>query len=353
MSTQETQQSTTLPSKKNRKVYFLVFIGLIMVFLIALFFLVPFDKSKETRLVEQKLQSQIDSLNAQLIQLKQQVADFPSPPPPISIAPLTNRVDELSEQQQQIAQDITALSQQIPPPQPLHDEDWKLAEIRYLLTIAQHRLQLMDDIQGALAALTAADNRLSRFNHLLLLPVRSQLFKEIKQLQTFVAPDIEGFAVKLAQYGAQIDDLPLLQNTYQKSVALTTVPSEPVEENEKENEPEESWQQTIWKELKQLVVIRHNEEAKTGFLTPKQQQFIKQSLYLKLEIARAFLLRRDSENFTAALQVVQEWLNRYYDKNSPAVQVLQQDLMKMQTIDLTPPLPDISQSLQLLQGLTH
>jgi uncharacterized protein HemX len=50
---------------------------------------------------------------------------------------------------------------------------------------------------------------------------------------------------------------------------------------------------------------------------------------------------------------VQEWLNRYYDKNSSAVQVLQQDLMKMQTIDLTPPLPDISQSLELLQGLTH
>jgi uroporphyrin-3 C-methyltransferase len=322
-----------------------------MVFLIAWFFLVSFDNSKETLLVEQKLQSQIDSLNAQLTQLKQQVADLPSPQPPISIAPLTNRVDELSDQQQQIEQDITALAQQIPSPQPLHDEDWKLAEIRYLLTIAQHRLQLMDDIQGALAALTAADNRLSRFNHLLLLPVRSQLFKEIKQLQTFVAPDIEGLVVKLAQYGAQIDELPLLQNTYQKSVALTTVPQ--TSELGEDNESEESWQQTIWKELKQLVVIRHNEEAETGFLTPKQQQFIKQSLYLKLEIARAFLLRRDSDNFTSALQVVQEWLNRYYDKNSSAVQVLQQDLMKMQTIDLTPPLPDISQSLELLQGLTH
>jgi len=343
-----TQEKQAVVRKKSSRIYFLLFIGLIIAFFIAFWLLFPLNQSTPITSVEQKLQSQIDSLNLQMSQLTQQLAELPPPPPPISIAPLATRLDEFSAQQQEIEQQLTTLTQQIPAPQPLHDQEWKLAEIRYLLTIAQHRLQLMDDIQGTLAALMAASERLSRLNHLLLLPVRAQLFIDIKQLQTFIAPDIEGLAVKLAQYGAQIDDLPLLQNTYQKSVALTTAPQTP-----EPLDTQASWQQTVWQELKQLIVIRYNEEAASGFLTPNQQQFIQQSLYLKLEIARAFLLRRDSENFNAAIEGLQEWLNRYYDKNNPAVQVFQQDLIHMQTIDLTPPLPDISQSLKLLQNLSH
>ncbi len=314
--------STSPPKKRH---FFLGFLFLILLLGGTVILSYPLGQKFSTE--QQELQQQVDQLNAQVATL-QKFQD--------NQAQLKARFNELSKQQQDLEKHLTALSYQIEQ-QPGNDDDWKLAEINYLLTIALHRLHLVHDPEGALAALSAANDRLQRLNKPALYQVRTRLLEDIQRLRDLKRPDIAGLAVRLARFAAQVDTLPLLQGTRQ---SYTPPVNEPANE--------QPWQQVVWKTLKQLVVIRHSTEADTGFLPPEQRSLVAQILQLKLENTRFFLLRRENQNFVASIDAVRDWVKRYYDQNDTKVKTLQKELTNMQTITLNPPLPDISGSLNLL-----
>jgi len=102
--------------------------------------------------------------------------------------------------------------------------------------------------------------------------------------------------------------------------------------------------------LRNLVVIRHVEEKRRALLAPDQDYFVYQNLRLELESARLSLLRRDTENLHASVASLQEWLKEYFDKNDPAVVNVMATLQQLSSIDLEPPVPDISSSLESLRA---
>jgi len=75
---------------------------------------------------------------------------------------------------------------------------WIIAEAEYLLTVASHRLSLEQDIGTAIAALTAADQRLKQVGDPGVLNVRREIAKEINALRSVEMPDIIGMAFELA-----------------------------------------------------------------------------------------------------------------------------------------------------------
>ncbi|RKZ77769.1 MAG: hypothetical protein DRR19_27450 [Candidatus Parabeggiatoa sp. nov. 1] len=338
MSTQtETEQTVTKPPPlKKRRGFWLL---LLILLLVGTFVFVLPLWQKSTRL-PLELQQQVQVLRTQVATLQSELQALQSQENQAKLETLQTHFQELSYQQQRLQNHFTALVHQIEQ-QPQNDDDWKLAEINYLLTIALHRLQLAHDPDGALAALIVADKHLQHLNKPTLLPVRTQLLKDIKRLRELERPDIAGLAVRLAQQIAQADELPLLQGTRATDTPPPTVLYQ-----------EQPWQERVWDELKQLVVIRYNTEADSGFLTPGQRALVAQILHLKLESARSFLLRRDTQNFATSISAVRDWLKRYYDQNDNKVNALQKELADMQNIVLNPALPDISDSLNLLQRLS-
>lgn len=317
-----TKEQTPKP-KKHRLFFFFLFLILLLGGTIVLSY--PFWQ--QFTHLEQTLQEEIKQLSTQVASLEKSQENQ---------AQFQTLETRLNEQELALKKLIHQIAQQ-----PQNNEDWKIAEIDYLITIAHHRLQLVQDSQGALAALITADERLQSLNKPELLKVRTELLEQIQRLRKLKHPDIAGLALRLAQ--AQTEKLPLLQGT-RKSYTPPPASSSDSEESSDKLE----WQQVLWEEIKQLVVIRYNNEAEIGFLSPKQRSVIAQILQMKLENARFFLLRHDSQNFIASIQAVREWLKRYYDQNDDKVTTLQTDLAKMEKIVLNPPLPELSHLLKSL-----
>ncbi len=96
-------------------------------------------------------------------------------------------------------------------------EDWVLAEVDQLLTIASQQLQLAGNVQAALAALQTADASLARSDRPQYLPLRKVLGRDIEMLQSSPNLDVAGLMLRLDQVVAAVDSLPLL--VYARPVA--------------------------------------------------------------------------------------------------------------------------------------
>ncbi len=86
---------------------------------------------------------------------------------------------------------------------------WMLAEVQYLLQVANQRLQLQRDVVTAVAALDGADRRLQELADPGLNPVREQLAREAAALNAVAQPDIPGIALALDSLVARLAELPL------------------------------------------------------------------------------------------------------------------------------------------------
>jgi len=296
----------------------------------------------------QALLNQIPTLTDQITDLKSQIQTAQSSDEKITQAlqPVEKRLHELAVQQQNLASQQNNIAYRLQ--QSVNNPDWILAEVAYLFTLANHRLVLTKDAQGALTVLQAADERLQTLSNPALLNVKEQLAKAIADLQALELVQIEMLSLRLAHHAAHADQLALFQGQ-QKAVAQKTEEVVPVAQEKAD------WQMMaahVWQELKKLVTVRYNPEAEKSLLSQAQRQIVKDTLRLKLETSRLFLLQQDSKNFTATIRAVRDWLHHYYDQNDENVQMLQTHLAKMQSLNLTPELPDISYLMNALQNLS-
>src|SRR5262249_31885107 len=91
-------------------------------------------------------------------------------------------------------------------------DDWVIAEIEQVLTIASQQLQLVGNVPAALTALQTADARLARSGRPQFLPLRKAFARDIERLKAAPGLDVSGIAVKLDQMIAGVDALPLAQD---------------------------------------------------------------------------------------------------------------------------------------------
>lgn len=232
------------------------------------------------------------------------------------------------------------------------EEDWNVAEVVYLLNIANQRLILAQDVTAAIAALQAADKRLQQNTDPRVLPVREQLARDLKVLREAPQPDITGMTLKISNYSRGVDELPLQQGYQEQSQKAAETQASEAPAAQISITDWRAWLSKIWSEMKQLVVIRRNNSGEVGLLAPEQRYFLTANLRLYLESARFYLLRRDSAQFHETLTTVSTWLDKYYDDRAPAIQALKQDLAHMQAQDLTVPAANLDATLKALQQLS-
>jgi uncharacterized protein HemX len=286
--------------------------------------------------LQRQTYQQINPLMTQVATLEQQIKTFQSQYEQKleqSLQTMDHQVKLLVQQQQRLQDNLAVLTHQVQQPQ--DNTEWIIAEIAYLLNIANQRLLLMKDIEGALTAVTAADKRLNTLNHPALYELKTQLTKEIEQLKNVKRPAIEISAKRLTEYMLQVEQLPLAQEHSIHSITQEELNSAGT---------------ALWREISRLITIRYRVDTKGEFLTEEHRYFVIQTLRLKLEIARSFLLLQDFANLMMALESVQAWLDRYYDQNNEKVKNLIHDLKEMRIESVS--LPDLSLSLKALQNLT-
>jgi uroporphyrin-3 C-methyltransferase len=220
-------------------------------------------------------------------------------------------------------------------------DEWVLAEIEQVLTIASQQLQLAGNVQVALAALQTADARLARPGRPQFLPLRKVFARDIERLKTAPSLDVPGLVVKLDQLIAAVDSLPLMQDARPQATAVT------------KRESDGLWERLVAEllgELKQLVRIQNVENADPALLSPPQAFFLRENLKLRLLNARLALLARDETAYRGDVKVAASWLERYFDTRSQAAAATVVTLKQLGSGTVGASFPTIGESLAAVRS---
>lgn len=222
---------------------------------------------------------------------------------------------------------------------------WHMAEVEYLLTVANHRLTLAQDRKTAIAIFETADSRLKAIADPSLLKVRKKIASEIGALKAVPNIDIPGIAVQIGSLAERADKLPLLDK---KRLATAT--------EKKTRVSALDWRElpgAVWNDIKSLVQIRRHQQPTEPLLPPSQAWFLYENLQLKLEQARLAALQQNTALYAQSLDEVSQWLNSYFEVDSAAVGNMLATLKSLREIELRPPIPDVSGSLRELRSVMN
>lgn len=246
--------------------------------------------------------------------------------------------EELAAQRQALAQANAAMTESVvdevasAPPTP---REWRLAEVEYLLTVANHRLLLQDDATGAERLLALSDVVLADLDDYRFHEVRALLAEERLSLRTFEHADTQGVFLRLEAVKELLDHLPLRLPEYAADDGVSPG-----------NNEDATLPDAFLDRLGGLVRFRrHDGEAIRPLLAPEQAEYLEQHLRLALERAQLAVLRRDQEIFEISLRAARGWLHRFVDPNRTAVAGAIRELDELLSIALDVQPPDISRSL--------
>lgn len=252
------------------------------------------------------------------------------------IAALQSRIDDSLKLMSRISEDLSGGRTR-----------FQLAAVEQLLLMANDRLLLTRDVTSAIAALESADARLASLSDPQLFPVRELLAQERTALLALPRPDLSSAALILASLIERVPRLPLASHA----------PSEFHAQAARENPAAEGT--TGWRRLlhavqttvRSLFTIRRDDNARAlRLLPPETEAAVYHVLTLKLEGARVALLRGDTVALREQLRSAAEWLKSEFKTDDPGVLAMTAELDRLQTLELAPPLPDISRSLGALRA---
>ncbi|MGL5291205.1 MAG: uroporphyrinogen-III C-methyltransferase, partial [Vibrionaceae bacterium] len=169
-----------------------------------------------------------------------------------------------------------------------------------------------------------------------LTPIRQAIASDIQELKSVVRVDADGIVLKLTSLQMRVDKLPL-------SHVLVAQ-----EQEEKAEPPQVSNNVDNWKEnlrasllnfIDQFVTYRRRDGNAVPLLTTAQTFYLQENLKAKLAQAINAVYRENSDLYEQALGVSQQWLNSFYNIETPEAQSFLAALeeLKQQTIKVDYP----------------
>lgn len=228
-------------------------------------------------------------------------------------------------------------------------EERLLAEVEQSLNIAAQQLQIAGNVEAALVALQGADARLATSGRAHFLPLRKALARDIERLKALPLADVAGITLRLESIIAGVDSLPLAFEAHPHagvpSAAFMPAPAVGWKAS-----AEKLWSE-LWSELKSLIRVERLDRPDPALLSPSHSFFLRENLKLRLVNARLSLLQRDGQSFRQDVTQAQDWLKRYFDTRSRAVQSALTTLRQLDETDVSLALPGLQESLTTLRNL--
>jgi len=251
------------------------------------------------------------------------------------IGGLDRKIEELELEQQGLRQSSEKLYQLYGRDK----NDWQLAEVEYLMRVAQHKLILEDDFEGAAITLQAASDKIALTGDPGLLPVRVMISGEIADLKTRKRADLVGMTLILAQLARQVR---VLEPGFELRVKEVDSAPPPVQESQ-------NWFDRIDSFVDSLVTIRYQDAE------PSQVEAnvanVSETLEDNLKLARWAVLDRDAYQYALLIEQSLRLFREFYDQDNAANHDFMQQLQNLQKMQLRPEKPDITASLIELQRI--
>jgi uroporphyrin-3 C-methyltransferase len=257
-----------------------------------------------------------------------------------------------SEQQlEQTQQQLKVLQQQLSSQQKrllalstTDRSDWLLAEADYLMRLANQRLLMGKELDGALQLLIAADEVFIELDDSALFPVREALADNMSALKTAARFDVEGVYLKLGALAKQADQLRL----FQLPELTLAEPKEQIAE---------TWQQRLsggfsaaLEKLSGYISYRNRGESYKPLLAPEYEAAVRQNLHLMFEQAQMSLLSGKQELYLDSLQKAIDWLDAYYSLDKTATETIRAEIAELMQLNVVIELPDISSAPRALKN---
>ncbi|MGK2924894.1 MAG: uroporphyrinogen-III C-methyltransferase [Lysobacterales bacterium] len=215
-------------------------------------------------------------------------------------------------------------------------EELDLAEVDYLLRLASERLQLFSDPATADRSLELADRQLAALDDPAHLGVRQAIAAARRDLASLSLPDYLQVTARLDEIQASIARWPFAGDSAAGSAAGVDAGTET------------GWWARLKTTFASLVTVRRSAGTEP-VLSLEDKDYVRQRVWLQLELAQLALMRRDQQAFRAALAQAQDSLATRFDPADDAVQAAGRSLSDLAAMDLEAKLPDITEPWNTLR----
>jgi uncharacterized protein HemX len=171
------------------------------------------------------------------------------------------------------------------------------------------------------------------------LGVRQDIATARRELAAVKLPDFLVIASQLDSIQQKIASLPFSE---EDPVSKNTAPTEGT-----------GWWDKVKGVISDLVTVRRSTEEENKRISLQDKDYIRQRVWLQLEIAHLSLMQRDQEAFRTSLKRVQESLTTWFDTGDSAYQTVRQSVDDLMALEVQVNVPDITapwSTLRLLRA---
>lgn len=222
-------------------------------------------------------------------------------------------------------------------------DDWLLAEVEYLIRLANQRLLMGQDLSGAASLLNSADEIVKELDDSALFAVRKALTEDIGALRAANKLDIEKLYLEIGSAAKQADRLRLFDDVQLAANGI-------------ERPAEQSWQQRFGsgltaalEKLKGLVEYKKLDQEYKPVLAPEYEAAVRQNVRLMFEQAQMALLAGKQSLYNDSLAKARDWITNYYTVDQMARDSVLTMIDELQSKSIAVTVPDISSSLLALK----
>ncbi|WP_417537362.1 uroporphyrinogen-III C-methyltransferase [Marinomonas sp.] len=289
------------------------------------------------------LNKKLDSDVSNKDQLKQLIAQIQSAEQSIQ-----TQKEHITTQQTRQTEKIQSLESKLNRLNNTTKEDWKLAEAEYLIRLANQRLLLESDNNGAVTLLVNADDILNELEDPIAFATRKALAKDIQALKSISSFDLEGAYLKLNALYNDVANLPQREPSkeWQANNANTETQISDASTNRFTTALE-----SFWRSIRSLIVINYNHKPIKALLPPAEYQQLITGLQLQIDVAQVALVKGEPVIYQQALSRIATATTEHFETQSKNVVSFLASLTALQQLNPSPDLPLPRESLMAMKAL--
>ena len=185
------------------------------------------------------------------------------------------------------------------------DHRLRLMAVEWLVLSAHTHNTLRLDPALAAEALEIADQQLRALPTTQVTALRRTLGHVQAELATAAEFDLTGVGVEIEVLGERVNSLILPVRRLPAPALRVPAP----------NDADEPFWQTMWRDLRAMIVIEKRTEEVDLLLLPELGQVLRQRIGLSLDFAHEALLRRDEARYRAHLTALDTLVGRHFESN--------------------------------------
>lgn len=251
-------------------------------------------------------------------------------------------------QQQNTTSNMQTSIQKLIQEQPGTNRVWTLAEVNYLVSMANLQLHYNNSVANAILLLQEANMRLTHLVDPSLSSISQAINNNLTTLQSLPVLNLTYVLTRLNQLHETVFQLE------QVAQPQTTTTTSTATQNTQEINNLPWWKKisyNFWNNIKKLVVINYHNKPLPQLLPPEQQLFLQQNLQLLIVQAQWSALQGNQTIYHDSLEKAKDWIKQYYIQDAPNAQVFLQELNSLQQINIHPSYPDLTPTMNLINSV--